>query len=207
MTWLFLIAAVVGGTVLICQFVLTLVGLGGGHGDFVPDAGADFSAAADHDFSAAQLDNADTAGHDAAGHHGSSWMFAVISFRTLVAAAAFFGLIGLAAESAGQPRGVQLLLASLAGLGAMHGVHWLVRAMGRLGEDGTLKIHRALGQEGTVYVPIPPARSYAGKIQLRVENRLVEYEAITASERKLATGTKVRVVGIAGNVLEVAPAN
>ena len=30
--WLFLLCAVVGGTVLICQFVLTLVGLGGDHG-------------------------------------------------------------------------------------------------------------------------------------------------------------------------------
>lgn len=205
MTWLFLICAVVGGTVLVCQFVLTLVGLGGEHGlDLASDV-ADFAADAGHDVSLTDSHDIDPSGHDAGGHHGSSYLFAVISFRTLVAAAAFFGLIGLAAQSAGQPLGVQLLLAGLAGFGAMHGVHWLVRTMGRLGQDGTLRAQQALGQEGTVYVPIPAAREQAGKVQLRVQNRLVEYEAVTAGTERLATGTKVRVIGVAGSLLEVSP--
>ena len=139
------------------------------------------------------------------GQHSSSWLFAVISFRTLVAAATFFGLTGLAAQSAGQREGVQLLLAAAAGLGAMYGVHWLIRSIGRLGEDATLRVKGALGQEGTVYVPIAGGRSQAGKIQLKLQNRLVEYEAITSAPERLATGTKVRVTGLAGNVLEVEP--
>ena len=97
----------------------------------------DFAGDAGHDVHAGGAHGAEGDGHDAAGHHGSSWLFAVISFRTLVAAATFFGLAGLAAQSAEQPVGVQLLLAAAAGIGAMYGVHWLVRAMGRLGEDGT----------------------------------------------------------------------
>jgi membrane protein implicated in regulation of membrane protease activity len=199
MTWFFLICAVVGGTVLICQFVLTLVGLGGDHGfDFAHDVPHDFAGDVGHDVHAG-------GGHDAQGHHGSSWLFAVISFRTLVAAATFFGLAGLAAQSAEQPIGVQLLLATVAGLAAMYGVHWMVRTMGRLGEDATMRIHHALGKEGTVYIPIAPSRAQAGKIQLNVNNRLVEYEAITSAPEKLATGTKVRVVGIAGTTLEVEP--
>jgi membrane protein implicated in regulation of membrane protease activity len=206
MTGFFLICAVVGGTVLICQFVLTLVGLGGDHGiDLAHDVPHDFSGDAGHDVPAGDAHGADAAGHDAQGHHGSSWLFAVISFRTLVAAATFFGLTGLAAQSAGQPIGVQLLLATLAGGGAMYGVHWMVRAMGRMGEDGTLRVKHALGKEGTVYVPIPAAKSQAGKIQLKVQNRLVEYEAVTSGPQRLATGTKVRVVGIAGTTLEVEP--
>jgi hypothetical protein len=196
MTWLFLICAIVGGTVLVCQFVLTLVGLGGDHGF---DGSHDVSTDAGHDISA------DGTGHDAHGNHGSSWLFGVISFRTLVAAAAFFGLVGLAAESAGQGPGPTLLLATAAGIGAMYGVHWIVRTMGRLGEDGTIRIHAALGQEGTVYIPIPAAKTQAGKIQLRLQNRLVEYEAVTSGPDRLATGTKVRVVGIAGSMLEVEP--
>ena len=51
----------------------------------------------------------------------------------------------------------------------------------------------------------PPAKAQAGKIQLKLQNRLVEYEAVTSSPERLATGTKVRVVGIAGNTLEVEP--
>jgi membrane protein implicated in regulation of membrane protease activity len=100
---------------------------------------------------------------------------------------------------------VQLLLATAAGIGAMYGVHWLIRTIGRLGEDATLRVKNALGQEGTVYVPIAAARAQAGKIQLKVQNRLVEYEAVTAAAERLPTGAKVRVVGVTGNVLEVEP--
>src|SRR5262249_52869127 len=126
-------------------------------------------------------------------------------FRTLVAAAAFFGLVGLAAQSAGQPLGVQLVLAVAAGLGAMCGVHWLVRSMYRMGHDAAIRIQQAIRKEGTVYVPVPAAKAHAGKIQSSVNNRLVEYEAVTSGQQKLATGTKVRVVGVAGSTLEVEP--
>ena len=87
----------------------------------------------------------------------------------------------------------------------MYGVHWLIRSISRLGTDATLRVKNALGQEGTVYVPIAGSRAQAGKIQLKVQNRLVEYEAVTSAPARLPTGTKVRVVGLAGNVLEVEP--
>jgi membrane protein implicated in regulation of membrane protease activity len=200
----FLICAVVGGTVLICQFVLTLVGLGGDHVG-IDGGGHDFQGDVGHDVHAGGAHGAESAGHDAASNHGSSWLFAVISFRTLVAAATFFGLAGLAANSAGQGVGVQLLLGAVAGVAAMDGVHWMVRTMGTLGEDGTVRVSHALGMEGTVYIPIPAAKAQAGKIQLKLQNRLVEYEAVTSGPQKLATGTKVRVVGITGGTLEVEP--
>jgi membrane protein implicated in regulation of membrane protease activity len=199
MSWLFLLCAVVGGTVLVCQFVLTLIGLGGDNvaiADDLPDV---------HDVHVGGSHGADVDGHDAHGHHGSSWLFGIISFRTLVAAATFFGLVGLAAQSAELGLGPQLFLATAAGLGAMCGVHWIVRAMTRLGEDATARVRAALGQEGTVYVPIPAGKANAGKVQLKLQNRLVEYEAVTSSSSKLATGTKVRVVGVTGNTLEVEP--
>src|SRR5436309_1090736 len=84
--------------------LLPPVGIGCEHGfDFTHDLAHDFSGDAGHGLSAGDAQSADADGHDAAGHHGSSWLFAVISFRTLVAAAAFFGLTGLATQSAGQP--------------------------------------------------------------------------------------------------------
>jgi membrane protein implicated in regulation of membrane protease activity len=206
MALLFMICAVVGGTVLICQFVLTLVGLGGDHGvDFSHDLTADFSGDAGHAALGGGTHDAGPGGHEASSQHGSSWLFAVLSFRTLVAAITFFGLVGLAAKSADQNPGIQLLLAVAAGIGAMYGVHWLMRTIGRLGEDATIRVRSALGQEGTVYVPIAGARAQAGKIQLKLQNRLVEYEAVTSSTDRLPTGMKVRVIGIAGNMLEVEP--
>ncbi|MBW8884414.1 MAG: NfeD family protein [Planctomycetia bacterium] len=206
MALLFLVCAVVGGTILICQFVLTLVGLGGEHGiDFSHDMAHDFAGDAGHDAPGGGTHGASSDDHATDQQQASSWLFAVISFRTLVAAIAFFGLVGSAAQSAGQPVGVQLLLAIAAGVGAMYGVHWLIRSISRLGTDATLRVKNALGQEGTVYVPIAGNRAQTGKIQLKVQNRLVEFEAVTSIPERLATGTKVRVVGMTGSVLEVEP--
>jgi hypothetical protein len=39
---MFLIAAIVGGTVLVCQFILTLIGIGHDGGDVGHDMGGDF---------------------------------------------------------------------------------------------------------------------------------------------------------------------
>jgi hypothetical protein len=207
MTYLFLFFAVAGGTVLICQFVLTLVGLSGGH-DVPDDLSADVGGFHGGDVHGVGIDHSGDAGHDhtAGGHdHSSSWLFGVLSFRTLVAASTFFGLAGLAAEQGGLGLFSQLGLGVICGLGAMYGVHWIMRLIGRMGEDGTVRIQRAIGQEGTVYIPIPGGKSKAGKIQLRLQNRLLEYAAVTAAADRLPTGTHVRVVGVAGDVLEVTP--
>lgn len=219
MTTAFLFCAIAGGTVLVCQFVLTLVGLGG-HGEGADgfagdgDVGTDF-----HDgfHGGASADGTHAGGADGAhahdpngSNHYSSWLFGVLSFRTLVAAATFFGLAGMMAHSAGLALGPQLLVAIVSGAAAMYGVHWIMLTIGRLGEDGTLRIQRAVGQEATVYIPIPaagaqPGGFQAGKVQFKLQNRLVEYAAVTSSAEKLPTGAKVRIVGLTGNTLQVEP--
>ena len=87
----------------------------------------------------------------------------------------------------------------------MFAVHALVKQMGRLNQDQTLRVQRAIGRVGTVYIPIPAQKTSSGKIQLSLQNRVVEYEAITKGDEKLATGTKVRVVAVRGSILEVEP--
>lgn len=158
---LFMFCAIVGGTVLACQFVLTLIGLGGDHGGFADHAGfhlgdahggGDLSHSGGHDVASPE-------GHDAGSQHGSTWLFGVISFRTVVAAATFFGLGGMAAESFGQNQVAQVLVALACGAAAMYSVHWLMRLFGRMAEDGTVRIRRAIGSQATVYLTIPPART------------------------------------------------
>ena len=203
MTPIFLFFAVVGGTVLVFQFVLTLIGLGsdGDVPDDLPDdMPHDLAFDASHDVSADAH-----GGHDASHGHDSSWLFGIISFRTLVAAAAFFGLGGLAASSAGWEMFMQLGTAVVSGAVAMVGVHSIMKLLGKLGDDATVRIHKALGQEGTVYVPIAGGKERAGKVQLKLQNRVMEYEAVTAGER-LPTGARVSVVAIRGTMLEVEPA-
>ena len=198
MTFIFILCAVLGGTILVCQFVLTLVGFGHDVGDMAHDASVDVHTDVHTDGHAGDS-------HDQGSHHGSSWLFGVISFRTLVAASAFFGLAGLASDSAGYSLPLQLVFSTGSGVAAMFAVHYLVKQLGRLNQDQTLRVQRALGQVGTVYIPIPAQKASSGKVQLVLQSRIVEYEAITSGDEKLPTGAKVRVVAVRGSVLEVEP--
>lgn len=203
MVYLFIFCAVLGGTILVCQFVLTLIGFGHDAGGMVHDGSVDLHTDIHVDAHSGDTHSGDHAAENA--QHDSSWLFGIISFRTLVAASAFFGLAGLAAESAGFNMLLQLVFAVSSGVGAMFAVHALVKQLGRLNQDQTLRVQRALGRVGTVYIPIPAHKASAGKVQLTLQSRIVEYEAISGGDEKLATGTKVRVVAVRGSVLEVEP--
>jgi hypothetical protein len=202
---IYLIAAVVGGTVLVCQFVLTFMGLGddgadaGADGDFAGDASFDGELVGDSVHAGGAYDHHTTLAHAADGefqHPDSSWLFGVLSFRTMVAAAAFFGAAGSAARAAGYSQPTSLVIATLVGLGAMYGMYWLMRFISGLTSSGNERIRNALGQRATVYIPIPAARQGAGKVQLSMQNRIVEYQAVTEDEEPLKTGQAVQVVGI-----------
>jgi membrane protein implicated in regulation of membrane protease activity len=182
-----MICALVGGTIFILQFVLSIVGAGADD----LDLGHDIPHDAPHDFSG-HSDGATGHAHD----HGSTWMFGVISFRTVVAALTFFGLAGLASLAVPLRGPVTLLIAIGAGAAAMYGVHYLMRALYSLRYDGTARIQRTIGERGTVYVPIPPHREGLGKIQIRTQGRIMEYAAQTRGSEKLKTGTTVEVVDI-----------
>lgn len=194
----FLFCAVIAGTVFLLQFVMLLVGMGAEGADFdtdIPDAGDvdfDASAAGDVDFDADAVDAHDHGVHD----HGSTWLFGVISFRTLVAAVTFFGLAGMAMLSAGQNEWLAVPVAAVAGAGAMYVVHFLMRSLHKLSHDGKLRIRNAVGKTATVYVPIAAHNAAAGKIQVRMQGRLVELAAMSGASEELATGTRVRVVGV-----------
>ena len=48
--------------------------------------------------------------------------------------------------------------------------------------EGTVRINRALGAEATVYLRIPGNRQGAGKIQINLQNRTMEYLAVTLGD-------------------------
>lgn len=198
MTTVFLFCAVIGGTILVCQFILTLFGFAG---DDLHGSDIDVS----HDVHGSG-ETASPDGHDAHGQHGSTWLFSIVSVRTLVAASTFFGLGGLLAESLAARPAIQLGSGLAMGFAAMLGVHKVLQLMHRLSEDGTVKIQRAVGLKGTVYVPIPANKLGSGKVHVNLQDRLMEYAAVTANGEKLATGAPVIVVSVVGSdTLEVAP--
>jgi hypothetical protein len=199
MAEMFLICSVIGGTALVFQFALTLLGLGGDmdgggtHGDLgaLPH---DLPHDAGGPFVSLDTDHADA--HPLAEHTSSTWLFGVVSLRTMVAATTFFGLGGYASLAADQTPMVSLAIAIVCGATAMVGVHQLLQFMHRLSQDRTQRIDRAVGVRGKVYIPIPGNRQGQGKIQLAVQNRLLEYAAVTSHGHTLTTGTVVVVTRI-----------
>jgi amino acid transporter len=174
-----------GATLLVCQFLLGLLGLGGGH-----------EGPGDHDFGHDLHPHGDA--HDANHDHQTSWFVGVLTFRALVAALAFFGVGGLAALQTDVDPLLSLGVAVALGGGALFGVAFLMRTLSKLRADGTVRISRAVGTTGTVYLNIPGGRKGAGKVHLNLQNRTVEYQAVTPAG-DLLTGAKVVVVGIVGS--------
>jgi hypothetical protein len=202
----FIITAVVGITVLTCQFVLTLMGLSD-HGDAaMGDVGDSHSGdgfdgdVSGHD-SGVPGDHHTAAGTAADGqlHPDSTWLFGVVTFRTIVSASAFFGLAGMAALRSGFSPSSSLILAAAAGLAAMYVTYWSMRAIAGLASSGNERIDNAVGCFATVYIPIPADQKGAGKVQLSMQNRIVEFLAVTDDVDRLPTGLKVEVVGVVGN--------
>ncbi len=183
------ICAAIGGTLIVCQFVMTLFGLGGHH-------------------DLAGHNHIEMGGHHGADHHGdhggsSTWFLGLLTFRTISAALAFFGLTGIIGQRADLEPTIEVLVALASGLGALFLVGWIMKLLGRLNIDGTIRIGKALGCRGTVYVPIP-AGAGQGKVHVSVLNRSVEYKAVAKSA--LPTGTCIVVVAIVGSdTVEVAP--
>jgi hypothetical protein len=207
----YLVCAVAGGTLIACQFLLTLLGMGGHHdtGGGHDLAGHD---AGGHDGGGDHGDSHDGSVHDADhdAHGGSSatnWFLSVLTFRTVTGAVAFFGLTGLFLTRAEAGEAMALGGALVAGVGALFAVSWAMRSLSRLNIDGTVSIRRAVGADGVVYLSIPGSNTGAGKVHVTVSGRLVEYKAVTA-EKDLPTGAKVVVVAVVdSDTVEVLPAS
>lgn len=184
----FLVCAGLGGTLLVCQFVAGLAGFGGDHdadhGGFGPGGGHD-------------------AGHEH--HHSSTWFFGLLTFRSVSAALAFFGLGGLTALSYDLSAPAAVSAATFAGAAALFAVAEVMKLFRRLRHDGTARIESAVGTTGTVYLRVPGGKTGPGKVTLVVQNRTVECEAFTAAA-DIPTGAAVRVVAVLGPAaVEVEP--
>jgi len=196
MYMLFLSCAAIAGAIFTIQFVLLLLGFGF---DEVAAFGGDAIEAGDVlDTETGMVD------------HGSTGLFSILSIRTVVAGVTMFGLVGMATmtsmEQSPIANMVALLFAVMGGAAALLGVHFLMQSLHKLGADGTLKPKNAIGQTGTVYLPIPAHGDGNGKVQIRVQGRMVEMLAATEAATTLPTGSKVRVVGlVAGSTVQVEP--
>ena len=126
----------------------------------------------------------------------------MLTFRALASALTLFGLVGLATQDfLDSPR--SLFAALGAGAATLYLVGFLMRSLHRLRADGTVRLDRSVGQNGTVYLAIPGQKAGAGKVTLNLQNRTVECQAITPHEA-LPTGAPIVVTAVVSpNTVEV----
>ena len=176
----FLTCAILGGGILVVQLLLGLLGI-------VHD-GID----AHHDMHG---------GNQEAASEGLN----LLSVRALSAGLGFFGVGGMAGLATGLGLLAALPLGVALGLAAMIGTAMVTRWMLTMEDDGSVSIHGAVGSTGTVYLAIPGERKGAGKVLLTLQNRTVEYQAVT-SRGALPTGASILVVDVVGpDTVDVVP--
>lgn len=134
--------------------------------------------------------------------HGIGFQF--FTLKNLVGFFTIFGWTGIACLESGTSFTVSLVLATLGGLmmvGIMAGIFWLLM---KANADGTMRIEKAIGQVGEVYLTIQSNRSGMGKVQINVMGSLRTLDALTDDDQDLPTGRIVKVASVLNdNVLLV----
>ncbi|MBQ6900258.1 MAG: NfeD-like protein [Firmicutes bacterium] len=113
------------------------------------------------------------------------------------------GWISIVSINSGANPLTALLIGCGLGLLTMYLVARLMFASRRLAENGTVDIHNAIGESGTVYIPVPPKGKGEGKINLYLQGRYVEVSCISNEDEMIPTGTEVRVTDARNGLLIV----
>jgi len=130
------------------------------------------------------------------GHSALGWVPSLFNFQGIVSGATVLGLAGLAATAAKLPGVVALAIAIGAALVMMAVIEGLFGVMANMDSDGTIDIDQAVGKMATVYLGIPAKSEGQGKITVSLQQRLMEFPAITLQDAPLVTGQKVIVVAV-----------
>jgi len=204
----FLLFAIPSTIVLVLQTLMLLIGLGSsggadsdldsdtsgigdvsgydgaGAGDVHMDMGGDFDASHDH------------AGTHGGEHDSGFRMFTVRGFITFFT---LFGWTGLVCIQAGTPYAVSVVVALLAGAAGMAITAWAMMSVMKLQSDGSINLVNAIGKTATVYIRVPGGRTDRGKVNLVIQEKLIEASAVTDEENDLTVGSEVVVIGMSSN--------
>jgi hypothetical protein len=164
----FLYCAVIGGTILVGQFLLLLFGFGGDT-DLEP-GGA----------------------HGDVGHDQGAFL-KLFSLQTVSTFLTFFGLVGIGTGELGWSPLSVAAAAAAAGCAALFFVGKLMRSLSRLQSQGNVDLGNAVGHTGSVYLRIPAPGSGHGRVLMNVQGRTVECRAISRTD-EIPTGATIRVV-------------
>ena len=125
-----------------------------------------------------------------AGEGGDTGLF---SIRSVGAFFTGFGWTGVAMLENGYSTAEATFAATVVGLIFLGMVFYLMRYMFSLREEGTLDYANAIGNVGSVYLPIPPNRKGVGQVEVLVQGRMRIVKALTDHSKKIGNRAAVQV--------------
>ncbi len=97
-----------------------------------------------------------------------------------------------------------VIIAAACGLAAACGMAAALVGIEKMQDNGNIDPHNAVGKIGTVYLTIPPARTGRGKVNILIQERYAEYDAVTDGDEPIPTSSEIVVEdNAADNVLVV----
>ena len=169
--------AIVSSTIFLVQAILTMIGM---------DHDMDFDVG---DFDGNTMDTG-----------GAVSLF---SIRSLVNFFVGFGWAGVSFYNDISSKALLYFVAICVGCLFSYATVFLIRKMKKLEHNGAYKIADCVGKSCDVYLRIPAVGEGRGKVQISLNGSIHEFDAESTGEA-LATGRRVKVVAVEGNVLKVA---
>jgi membrane protein implicated in regulation of membrane protease activity len=112
--------------------------------------------------------------------------------------------VGFLLSRAQVPEWIATIFALASGMVALVLMAKVMQGLMSLQQDGTLKVKNALGQTGQVYIRIPAQEKGMGKVNVTVQERLCEFDAVTEDSEMIKTGEMVYITDIRpGNIMVV----
>jgi H+/Cl- antiporter ClcA len=124
--------------------------------------------------------------------HGDATSFFTI--RNMIAFFTMFGWSGLAAYKSGIPNAWVIVIAVASGVLMTSVLYFIMSKANKLRQSGTLQMKNAVSGIGETYLRIPAQRNGIGKVQIQVQGRLMELEAMTDDGEDILTGRPIKVV-------------
>jgi len=95
--------------------------------------------------------------------------------------------------------GLALSVGGICGITGIFMMFFLIKALSKFETEGTVEMKRGIGKTAEVYLFIPANMKGHGKINLDIQGRLIEADAVTAENNEIKTGEFVNVTGYENN--------
>ncbi len=177
---IFFCIATPASVLLIVQIIMMLVGFGAG--------GADADVSVDGDVTA-DFDGTDVGSGEVLDADNG---FGLFTLRGLIAFFAVGGWVGYTLADGNIT--LSVILALVSGAAALVLMGLLLKWLVSLQSNGNIRPKEAIGLTAEVYLTIPPKDQGKGKINVLLDERLVEFAAVQTGDSPIVTGKKVKIL-------------